>query len=103
MKNININCNLKTNKHNLIGQHVGGVDSGLIGGICTYNVVVSIELIWPFFMPFSYNGVYQVDLMLSICDNIVSKKTVQWRMKVAFIWAGQQFYSLSLRKNKSAK
>ena len=61
--------------------------------------VVSIQLITTFVMPFLYNGAYQLDillyyyisiLLLSICDVIVSQKTVQWRMKVAFLWEGQQ-------------
>ena len=34
--------------------------------------------------------------MLSICEVIVSQKNVQWRMKVAFLWVGQQFHSLPL-------
>ena len=32
------------------------------------RAVVSIDLISTFFMPFPYNGVYWVDLLLSICD-----------------------------------
>ena len=38
------------------------------------KVVVSINFISTFFMPFSYKGVYWVDLLLSICDVIVSQK-----------------------------
>ena len=36
--------------------------------------VVSIDLINASFMPFSYNGVNWVDLLLYICDVIVSQK-----------------------------
>ena len=39
---------------------------------------------------FSFNG---LDLMLSFCDVIVSHKTVQWRIKVAFLWRDNKFCS----------
>ena len=51
--------------------------------------VVSMDLISN--CSFLYNGVYWVNLMLSICDVIVSQKT--------YNLGGTQFYSLSLRKN----
>ena len=57
--------------------------------------VVSIDLFCPFFMPFLYNGAYWNYLVLSIFDVIVSRKTVQWRIKVTFLWVGQQI-SLAL-------
>ena len=46
------------------------------------DLVVSIDLIWAFFMTFSYNGVYWDNLVLSIYDVKVSQKKVQWSIKV---------------------
>ena len=37
-------------------------------------------------------------LLLSNCDIIVSQKKFKWRRKVAFLWVGLSFYSLSFLK-----
>ena len=52
--------------------------------------VVSIDLIWASFISFSDNRVYWDNLVLSIYDVIVSQKTVQWKIKVAYLWVGQR-------------